>query len=725
IPVSFRVKSMSELIITEKPSTAEKIAKILADKSPKIHKVEKIKYYELEHKGKKIFVACAVGHLFGLAEKNKHGWTYPVFEVEWKPAYEVNKFSQYTKPYITLLKKLAKESKEFTIATDFDIEGEVIGYNILRYICNKEDAKRMKYSTTTDEELLESYEKAWKHIDSLQAEAGVTRHTLDFYYGINVSRALTLAIKNATGMFKILSSGRVQGPALKILARREEKIKKFIPEPFWRIEAITEKFGAWHVEDKFLDKKKADDVVKKTKGKDALIEDIDKREFKQLPPNPFDLTALQIEAHKVLGMAPKETMQLAQKLYVNSYISYPRTSSNQYPTALNYEKMLKNLSKNPHYKKLCDELLKKKELIPNNGKKTDAAHPAIYCTGVVPKKLGAREAKIYDLIARRMLATFSELATRETVTIILDINKEKFHVKGTRTIEPGWHTFYGPYLRLEEVELPKLEKGQELKVKEIKRHDLETQPPKRYTAASIIKKLESLNLGTKATRSEIIDHLFQRNYVRDKSIEVTDLGMITIKTLKKYCPEIIDEELTGEFEKDMEDIREKKKKGKEILEEAKKFLTTVLEKFKKNEKAIGKALGEATKKTRDEESIVGKCKKCGSNLRILYSKRFKSRFVACSGYPNCKTTFSLPQGIPKPSDKFCEECGFPLVMIIRAGKRPFFYCINKECPAKERWRQEQAKLKEAEAKTKELVKKTVKKVVKKTIKKVVKKAKKK
>ncbi len=700
---------MTELIITEKPSTAEKIAKTLSEGKAKVHTTQKIKYYELTHGKKKIFVACAVGHLFGLAEKNKKGWTYPVFEVEWKPAYEVNKYAKYTKAYIDLLTKLAKKADEYTIATDYDIEGEVIGFNILRCICNRNDARRMKYSTTTDEELLESYEKARKHIDSLQAEAGVTRHTLDFYYGINLSRALTLAVKHATGMFKILSSGRVQGPALKLLAEREEEIRKFKPEPFWRIEAVTQHFSAWHVEDKFWDKKKAEAVVKKTKGRDAVIKQVSKKEFHQAPPHPFDLTSLQIEAHKVMGIAPKETLAIAQKLYVNSYISYPRTSSNQYPKSLGYEKMLKKLSKNPKYKQLCNALLKKKSLTPNNGKKTDAAHPAIYCTGIVPKGLSGKTAKVYDLIARRMMATFSEPATRETVTLSLDINKEEFHAKGTRTTVQGWHEFYGPHLKLDEVTLPKLKEGADVKVKEIKRHDLETQPPKRYTAASIIKLLESKNLGTKATRSEIIDHLFRRNYVRDKSIEVTDLGLTTINTLKKYCHEIIDEELTAEFEKDMEDIREKKKKGEDILDNAKKFLTKVLKKFKDNEEKIGKALGEATKKTRDEESIVGKCKKCGSDLRILYSKRFKSRFVACSGYPKCKTTFSLPQGIPKPSDKFCKECDYPMVMIIRAGKRPFFYCINKHCPDKERWRAEQAKLKEKEAKTKKVAKAAKKK----------------
>ncbi len=147
---------MVELIISEKPSSALKIAEALADGKPKKVTEDKVSYYEFIHKGKKIFVGCAVGHLFNLKEKNKKGWTYPVFETIWAPSYELNKNSDFTKKYIDTLSKLAEKCDKFVIACDYDLEGSLIGYNILRFIAKKKDGRRMKFSTLTKEELQES-----------------------------------------------------------------------------------------------------------------------------------------------------------------------------------------------------------------------------------------------------------------------------------------------------------------------------------------------------------------------------------------------------------------------------------------------------------------------------------------------------------------------------------------------------------------------------------------
>lgn len=677
---------MSELIIAEKPSAALKIAQALAEgKIDKKSYMKKVSYYEIEHKRRKIYIVCAVGHLYNLAEKEKKGWTYPVFEIEWKPSYEVSEGSKFTKPYLDVIKKLCKEVDEFTIATDYDVEGEVIGYNIIKYACGKKDAYRMKFSTTTKEDLIEAYVNKSKHIDMKQAIAGDTRHHLDHFFGINLSRALTLAIRNATGMFKVLSSGRVQGPALNILAERELEIKKFVPVPFWEIELITKELSAWHEKGKFNDKIEAHNIVKKCHGKKAVVESIETKKFKQSPPNPFDLTSLQVEAYKVFRIQPKETLELAQELYINSYISYPRTSSNQLSEKIGYKKILDKLAKQSHYTKFCEELVKT-ELKPNNGDKTDPAHPAIYPTGETPKGLKGHENKIYDLIVKRFMATFAENALKESMLIKVDVNKEKFIAHGIKTLEEGWHRYYEPYVKSEEIIID-VSKNQELKVKEIKLHDKETEPPKRYTPASIIKELEKRNLGTKATRSEIIEHLFTRDYLkRNGSIEVTNLGLETVKVLHKYCPEILDEELTKEFEEDMEKIREGKINEEKVLENAKKFLTIALHKFKDKEKDIGKELGASYKETMREESFVEKCK-CGGDMKIIFSRKFKSYFIACGNYPKCDKSYSLPRGfLAKTTDKKCKECGFPEVLLIKKGKRPWLYCINHECPKKVEWR---------------------------------------
>ncbi|MBU0976862.1 MAG: hypothetical protein KKD18_00415, partial [Nanoarchaeota archaeon] len=240
------------LIITEKPQAALKIASALGN--ARKYSDGGVSYYEVEHSGKEILVASAVGHLFNLEYKSgQKGW--PIFQLEWRPSYE-RKNSAFTKKYYSLLKNLAKGAGEILVATDYDVEGEVIGWNVLRFICKRDTAKRMKYSTLTKDELIESYEKPMAELDWGQAYAGETRHILDWLYGINLSRALMSAIKT-TGSFKLLSIGRVQGPALKIIVDREREIEAFKPEPFWNVHALVDGFAYTHPKDIF-DKKELD-----------------------------------------------------------------------------------------------------------------------------------------------------------------------------------------------------------------------------------------------------------------------------------------------------------------------------------------------------------------------------------------------------------------------------------------------------------------------------------
>ncbi len=674
-----------ELIITEKPSSAKKIADALAD-SKAIKKNNKgIPYYELTHNKKDVVVACAVGHVYGLAEREKGAWTYPVYDIEWKPSYEVNKGSAHTKAYLQTIQKLAKGADSFLVATDYDIEGEVIGLNVVRFACKQKDAKRMKFSTLTKGELVKSHDGAQKTLDWGQATAGETRHELDWYYGINISRALTLAVKEATGGYKLLSSGRVQGPALKIVAEKEKEIKAFVAKKFWQIQLLTETdkgiLEAWHKEDKFWEKDKADEVMNKVEGqKKGKVAKLDKKEFKQQPPNPFDLTSLQTEAYKLFKIKPKETLELAQSLYTGGFTSYPRTSSQKLPASLDYKKILNGLKGIGDYKKKCEELLSLKELKPNEGKKTDDAHPAIHPTGELPGNLSAREQKIYDLIVKRFMATFGEPAIRETNTITIDVNTEPFVAKGTLTKEKGWHHFYEPYVKLEEEELPVLEKDSELDIKDVTQHEKETQPPNRYNPASLIKELEKRNLGTKATRSAIIENLYNRGYIKEERMEVTELGMKTEQVLEKYIPDIIDVELTRQFEEEMEEIRKKKTTREKVLDKAKKVLNDILKKFDTKKKEVGKELSEANRTTINVANSVGKCPNCDEGMLIIRKGKY-GRFIGCNKYPDCKTIFKVPpKGMLKPTDHLCDECGYPVVYIKEFKQKAREVCINPKCP---------------------------------------------
>src|SRR3989338_3783624 len=237
------------IILTEKPSASLKIAQSLSDKAPKKKDYKKVPYYEIEHNKKKILILCAVGHLYNIAEKEKGKWIYPFFDYTWKESYLTQKTAAFSKKYLDAINKLKDPKAEVFMATDKDLEGEILGYNIIRFALKRKDAKRMEFSTMTSKDLKKAFENPKQHLDFPLINSGEARHILDFLFGLNLSRALTLAVKNA-GMFKILSSGRVQGPALKILAERELEIQKFTPEKYWQISVKghldSQEIEVWH-----------------------------------------------------------------------------------------------------------------------------------------------------------------------------------------------------------------------------------------------------------------------------------------------------------------------------------------------------------------------------------------------------------------------------------------------------------------------------------------------
>ena len=433
----------------------------------------------------------------------------------------------------------------------------------------------------------------------------------------------------------------------------------------------------WHEKEKISTAEEALNIYNKVKSKNGKVLKTQNSEFIQKTPVPFDLTTLQTEAYRFFGINPKQTLDIAQELYTSGFISYPRTSSQKLPN-VNFKKLLEQLSK---YDVKAMDLLKT-SLKPSEGKKTDPAHPAIYPTGIIPK-LKDRQFKVYDLIVKRFLACFAEEAKRETLTITVDIENEKFIARGTRTIKQGWHYYYMPYVQLEEQQMPKVKVNEAFFNKETIKHDKFTQPPKRFTPASIIRELEKKNLGTKATRAQIVDSLYERNYIKHESIEATELGIQTVETLEKFAAEILDEKLTRHFENEMEKIRQKKLTEDKVLKEAEKTLIKVLEKFKKNEKSIGKELSKSHKQHLETSSFIGKCPKCGEGNLQMRRGKF-GLFAACDKYEQgCKTTFTLPKnGKVKGAEKDCDICCYPMVLIFRAKRKPQELCINPNCESK-------------------------------------------
>lgn len=665
------------LIITEKPQAALKIANALAEGKVLKNSLNNVAYYTLQRNGQDIQVVCAVGHLFSLAQvKARNPW--PTFDIKWAPNYLVRK-KDFTKRYYDVIAKICKNASEIVVATDYDIEGEVIGLNIVRYICNQDDAGRMKFSTLTSKEIQDAFEKRSASLDWGQGIAGETRHYLDWIYGINLSRALMDAIKT-TGKFRLMSIGRVQGPALQIIVNKEKEIQAFKPSKYWDV-FLDVSQGGKKLSIKFnkdITKEKELDKFKNLKGRKAIAKTI-KTQQKLTPLVPFDLTTLQTESYRLYKITPAKTLEIAQRLYLSGIISYPRTSSQKIPKEIGYDEILNRL------KKIFVFVNKKSRANPIEGKKSDPAHPSIYPTGEF-HEVDGDDKKIYELIVKRFVACFFSDAILDNKKIEVSIDDFKFNARGMGIREKGWTEIYP--MTMKEKEIPDMDG--EVNIDSVNIEEKMTQPPKRYSPASIVSELEKKNLGTKATRSSILETLYDRGYIKEKSINATPLGISLIETLEKNSPIIIDEKLTRDLEKDLEQIRNSKKPfeyEKKILDKSYSIILDIGKDFQKHKEEIGKDLVKATENLWEEERKDGEIMQCPScnkgMLSIKYAKQYSRYFLGCSNYPECNQTYTLPpNGLIKKTDKVCEQCSFNMLMSIRKGKRPWVFCFNPECPSR-------------------------------------------
>jgi DNA topoisomerase-1 len=661
------------LILCEKPQAAMKIAYSLADIAPVKRNFFGVPYYEINHEDKKYIVASAVGHLYGLRQRGSSK-DWPSFDIEWA---ETDSFGR---KYISALKSLAKEAEDVIIATDYDVEGEVIGFNVLRFIFNREQAQRMKFSALTKYDLQNSFNAIEKTPNYGQAYAGETRHYLDWYYGINLSRALMETIKSV-GSFRILSIGRVQGPALAMIVELERKIKEFKATPYWQVFLLVEDDKGQEIEVKFPENITSEEEAEKflkLKGKKGKAETT--KEAKDMKPwPPFDLTSLQMESYKFFRFSPAQTLALAQKLYLAGLISYPRTSSQKLPPSIGYNRILDKLKK--AFPTLTKNLSRD---FPIQGGKNDPAHPAIFPTGEQSFKISAEEKKVYELIVKRFLACFSPDALIENKTIKVNVAEKEFFTEGKKILKQGWLEVY-PY-KITETNLPDI--NGEILVKEARLEQKMTEPPRRYSPASIILELEKRKLGTKSTRANIIDTLYKRGYIQGSMIQATMLGMATVDTLEKNSPTILDEALTREFEEKMEKILEGKSPDKmkqdeqDILSEAKQLIIKISQEFKNNEQDIGRSLMEATREAEEKKQEANKlfeCPECKKGDLIMKRGHTGKRYVACNN-DDCHKTYPLPQfGLVKVSDRKCPTCTLPQLVLIKKSRLPWYFCMNPAC----------------------------------------------
>lgn len=678
---------MNKLIVAEKPSVALRIAMALGDSRPKSESLNGIRYFVVEKGGDRIFIAAAAGHLFTLTQTVQSGM--PVFDIAWIQSYKVSNSSYFTKKYLDALESIGRQCAFFINACDYDLEGTVIGTNIIKQIVNGDvnaelassNVRRMRFSTTTNADLIESFNNL-NDFDRLNFDAGETRHRIDWMWGINLSRALMRAIYSK-GIRKTLSIGRVQGPALAILAVRENEIKNFVSRPYWKM-SITAKGAEFEaVKGKeIFEKASADRMLEKARSGRATVKSVDVEERSMRPFPPFDLTSLQLEASRAFHIDPSRTLAIAQALYERSYISYPRTSSQKLPAALNLPRIITLLSKVMAYSEDAAKLIKSSRFKPAEGAKEDEAHPAIHPTGEDAKRLSDEEGKIYDLITRRFLACFGEYSKSQHKRVILDVAGDEYRADGESSTYKGWIEIYR-YYKPKEVQIPEFSAG-EVVVPKIDLKAMKTLPPKRYTKAGLISLLEGRDLGTKATRAEIIDTLFKRDYIKGSSIEVTEFGLSIFDALSRYCPDILDEHLTRKLEKDMEKIQKGEATKSSVIGEGKVIITKLVSQFSGKESEVGDALMKGLKESQSS-GIIGACIKDGGNLVLRRSRAGKS-FIGCANWPNCTNTYSVPQGARiVPTGKICEICHTPKIKVFRKGKKVFEMDLDPKCETKKDW----------------------------------------
>jgi len=666
-----------KLVICEKNISARRIAYILSKGKIKSGKLGRTPIYYFTKDNEEWKVIGLRGHIINL--------DFPAGFNQWnkidpKDLIEIDPCKKVTEKNIAAsLKTLVDKNPFLIVATDFDREGELIGVEAINLLkeYNKDinKIKRAKFSAITDYEIRSAFEKL-AEVDYNLSDAGESRQIIDLIWGAVLTRFISITSQRYGKDF--LSIGRVQSPTLSLLVEREKEIKSFKPKTYWKIIANLNKnksFDATHHKKQFWDEKEVKDIFNKVKdSKKAKIKKVDKKTKEEYPPSPFNTTSF-LESASYLRISASKAMSIAEELYMAGLISYPRTDNTVYPYSLNIKGILKKLT-NSDFSKEANEVIKNGRDRPTRGKKKTTDHPPIHPVGVPKnKKLNSNQKKVYDLICRRFLATLAKNAISETVDVDIDISGEKFVSSGYRLIEANWRDIY-TYFKEKRKAIPDLKQGEEIDIDKIILKEDQTKPPKRYNQGSLISKMEQLSLGTKSTRHEIINKLYFRKYITLTPLAPTPTAFAVIEALDGY--DVIKPKMTATLEEDMDLISVGKKTLEETVKESKEMLRKVMKDLEKDKEKIKTNI----KKAQKEQNTIGTCPKCGKAM-IIRTSRSHKRFVGCTGYPDCKNTYSIPQkGGIFSTDKKCSKCSAPIVRVKSKGKRAWELCINSECSEK-------------------------------------------
>ncbi len=655
------------LIVAEKNISARRIAEILGA-------------------GKKITERKDAGvSTYTYGDTTTVGLRGHVVEIDFEPGYQNWRSEEYTprslidaktikRPteprIVSLLQKLARKADRVTIATDFDTEGELIGkeaYELVRAVNGEVLVDRARFSAITPQELNSAF-SATTELDFALAAAGEARQSIDLMWGAALTRFISLAAKR--GGQNILSVGRVQSPTLAMIVDREKEIEAFVPEKYWNLGIETEKAGevieARHTSGRFHEKALAEVARDRTRAP-LVVTDVKFGEKQDRAPSPFDTTTYIVAAAR-LGFTAANAMRIAEDLYMNGFISYPRTDNTVYPVSLDIEGILRTLRASP-FKKDVDWVMANRRAVPTRGKKSSTDHPPIHPTGPATREqIGDDAFRIYELVLRRFLATLAPDAQWKTLKILFKAGGEEYTTTGGQLIVPGWHTVY-PFSEAKEVILPHFETGEHLPIKKVSLEEKETQPPARYTQSKLIQRMEELRLGTKSTRHEVIAKLVSRKYVEGNPMRPTLVGRVVTESLEAHADTITRPDMTQTIETHMEQIKDKARTREDVVKESREMLHKAFNQLEPNEQLIGDDIRGRTA----EELNLGKCPVCGGMLAIKHL-RGNTQFIGCSRYPECTFNIGLPMaqwGWAVRTDEVCDKHQLNFVRLIRKGARPW------------------------------------------------------
>jgi DNA topoisomerase-1 len=576
------------------------------------------------------------------------------------------------------LKKEAKNSDKILLATDPDREGEAISWHLLEPLNIKEDeACRIEFNEIT-KSAVQSAIKNPRKIDMDLVNAQQARRVLDRLVGYKISPLLWKKVR------KGLSAGRVQSVAVKLICDRENEIKNFIPREYWNLIAklypekskkiIDAKF--YGKNDKKIEvgsEKEMKKILSGLEGKEYKVSKIKKGEKKKNSPYPFTTSSMQIDAYKKLGFSTKKTMVIAQQLYegINikgegnvGLVSYIRTDS----TRISEE--AKNDAKRVIFEKFGEKYYKRSFTQNKPGKKVQDAHEGIRPTSaarypdLIADSLTKDQFKLYQLIWNRFIASQMQPALYDTIAIDILADDYNFKASGSVLTFPGFLSLYKEEKdeKEESISLPEVKEGEILKLKELVPSQHFTEPPIRYTEATLVKTLEEKGIGRPSTYAPTVSTILARGYVvkEKKFLLPTELGETVTELLVEHFGDIINIKFTANMENELDNIAEGEKEWVDLIKD---FYLPFEEILIKAEKIIGKI------KIEDEVSDEI-CEHCGRNM-VIKMGRF-GKFLACPGFPECKNT----KPILKSTGIKCPKCDGELIIRKSKKGRKFYGCSN-------------------------------------------------